>query len=96
MAARAAGRFKHNGQFVMLVPNELDPEDQALGMPLPLPRPKIEENPLLAIFSRPQTQPEEKPELAATPASAATTAAAVETLMVPARSNTIARLEVVP
>ena len=39
-AARAAGRFKHNGQFVMLIPNELDPDDQALGMPLPQPRPK--------------------------------------------------------
>jgi membrane-bound lytic murein transglycosylase A len=24
-AERAAGRFKHNGQFVMLIPNELDP-----------------------------------------------------------------------
>ena len=39
-AERAAGRFKHNGQFVMLIPNELDPDDEALGMPLPLPRPK--------------------------------------------------------
>ena len=39
-AARAAGRFKHNGQFVMLIPNELDPDDEALGMPLPQPRPK--------------------------------------------------------
>jgi membrane-bound lytic murein transglycosylase A len=67
-AARAAGRFKHNGQFVMLVPNELDPEDQALGMPLPQPRPAIPENPLLAIFSKPQPKPEEKPE----PAAAAT------------------------
>ena len=39
-AERAAGRFKHNGQFVMLIPNELDPDDEALGMPLPMPRPE--------------------------------------------------------
>ena len=39
-AERAAGRFKHNGQFVMLVPNELDPADEANGTPLPPPRPK--------------------------------------------------------
>lgn len=64
-AARAAGRFKHNGQFVMLIPNELDPEDQALGMPLPQPRPKVDENSLVAIFNRPQAKPEDKPEPAA-------------------------------
>jgi membrane-bound lytic murein transglycosylase A len=68
-AARAAGRFKHNGQFVMLIPNELDPDDQALGMPLPQPRPKIEENNVLATFSKPQTKPEDK---AGTPAAAST------------------------
>ncbi len=39
-AERAAGRFKNAGQFVMLVPNELDPADEALGVPLPQPRPK--------------------------------------------------------
>jgi membrane-bound lytic murein transglycosylase A len=38
-AARAAGRFKHYGDFVMLVPNELDPADIARGVPLPLPKP---------------------------------------------------------
>jgi membrane-bound lytic murein transglycosylase A len=68
-AARAAGRFKHNGQFVMLIPNELDPEDEALGMPLPQPRPKVEDNSLLAIFTRPQEKPEDKPE--PSPAAAA-------------------------
>jgi len=39
-AARAAGRFKHSGQFVMLVPNELDPSNIARSVPLPLPKPK--------------------------------------------------------
>jgi len=38
-AARAAGRFKHFGQFVMLVPNELDPGNIAQSVPLPLPKP---------------------------------------------------------
>lgn len=37
-AARAAGRFRHPGQFVMLVPNELDPARSAPPVPLPLPR----------------------------------------------------------
>ena len=60
-AARAAGRFKHNCQFVMLIPNELDPDDEALGMPLPKPRPK-EEKSWFAIFSRPQANPEDKAE----------------------------------
>lgn len=41
-AARAAGRFKHSGQFVMLVPNELDPSNVARSVPLPLPKPKDE------------------------------------------------------
>jgi membrane-bound lytic murein transglycosylase A len=39
-AARAAGRFKHPGQFVMLIPNELDPSNVARSVPLPLPKPK--------------------------------------------------------
>jgi membrane-bound lytic murein transglycosylase A len=56
-AARAAGRFKHNGQFVMLVPNELDPDDEALSMPLPQPRPK--DTSLVASITPPK--PEEKP-----------------------------------
>ncbi len=38
-AARAAGRFKQYGQFVMLVPNELDPGRLLKQVPLPLPRP---------------------------------------------------------
>jgi membrane-bound lytic murein transglycosylase A len=40
-AARAAGRFKHFGQFVMLVPNELDPGNIAQSVPLPLSKPKL-------------------------------------------------------
>ena len=43
-AARAAGRFKQFGRFVMLVPNELDPARLERGdVPLPLPRPKLDE-----------------------------------------------------
>ena len=38
-AERAAGRFKHPGQFVMLVPNDLDPAGAADGVRMPLPRP---------------------------------------------------------
>lgn len=41
-AARAAGRFKHNGRFIMLVPNELDPARLSRDIPLPLPRPNID------------------------------------------------------
>lgn len=39
-AARAAGRFKHFGHFVMLVPNELDPSNVASAVPLPPGKPK--------------------------------------------------------
>ena len=68
-AARAAGRFKHPGQFVMLIPNELDPDDEALGMPLPQPRPK--DTSLVASVT-PQAKPDDKP-AAVTPAIAAPT-----------------------
>lgn len=75
-AARAAGRFKHNGQFVMLIPNELDPDDQALGMPLPQPRPKPGETSQIASYARPGAAQEAKSEAvpaatAAIPATAA-------------------------
>jgi membrane-bound lytic murein transglycosylase A len=65
-AERAAGRFKHNGQFVMLIPNELDPDDEALGMPLPQPRPKdgFFSN-MMSLFSKPKPEKEEKVEPAA-------------------------------
>ena len=68
-AARAAGRFKHNGQFVMLIPNELDPEDEALGMPLPQPRPK--DTSLVASAAPSPANHEEKPVTTAVPAAAA-------------------------
>jgi membrane-bound lytic murein transglycosylase A len=71
-AARAAGRFKHPGQFVMLLPNELDPDDEALGMPLPQPRPK--DTSVVASVT-PQAKPDEKP-AAAMPAVAVPAVAA--------------------
>ena len=72
-AARAAGRFKHPGQFVMLIPNELDGDDEALGMPLPQPRPK--DTSLIASVT-PQAKPDEKPAAAVSPAAAVPAAAA--------------------
>jgi membrane-bound lytic murein transglycosylase A len=38
-AASVAGRIKHNGRFVMLLPHELDPKVLKGDVPLPLPRP---------------------------------------------------------
>jgi membrane-bound lytic murein transglycosylase A len=38
-AARIAGRIKHSGRFVMLLPRALDPVAAASEMPLPPPRP---------------------------------------------------------
>jgi len=38
-AASVAGRIRHNGKFVMLVPHELDPKVLKGDVPLPLPRP---------------------------------------------------------
>lgn len=64
-AERAAGRFKHSGQFVMLVPNELDPDGEADGIRLPLPRPA---GPSLVAKS---TAPEPEPKLASRAADAA-------------------------
>lgn len=40
-AARASGRFKQFGRFVMLVPKDFDPAADAAKLPLPLPRPAI-------------------------------------------------------
>lgn len=59
-AERAAGRFKHPGQFVMLIPNELDPDDTALGMPLPQPRPKDGMvASFMSLFKKPKVEKEE-------------------------------------
>ena len=59
-AERAAGRFKHPGQFVMLVPNELDPDGEADGIRLPLPRPAGPE--LVAKSTTPDAKSEPKSE----------------------------------
>ena len=42
-AARIAGRIRHPGRFVMLLPRELDMIEAGRHMPLPLPRPKLAE-----------------------------------------------------
>lgn len=51
-AARAAGRFKQFGRFVMLVPNELEPERLEKQIPLPLPRPAIADEPVRVVERR--------------------------------------------
>lgn len=77
-AARAAGRFKHFGQFVMLVPNELDPANVARSVPLPLPKPKDETPGKVAARETDQTAGSAakpaKPETPRTTASVKTTA----------------------
>ena len=40
-AGRIAGRIRHPGRFVMLLPRELDMSRPASEMPLPVPKPKI-------------------------------------------------------
>jgi membrane-bound lytic murein transglycosylase A len=47
-AARIAGRIRHSGQFVILVPRELDPVDAAHEMPLPQQRPDSQARPTVA------------------------------------------------
>jgi membrane-bound lytic murein transglycosylase A len=42
-AGRTAGRIRHRGRFVMLLPRQLDIAETAREAPLPLPRPKIAE-----------------------------------------------------
>ena|GEM_PF-283165 len=68
-AERAAGRFKHPGQFVMLVPNELDPSGEADGVRMPLPRPP--EAGVVAKATTPDTKAAAKPEAEARVASSA-------------------------
>lgn len=73
-AERAAGRFKHNGQFVMLIPNELDPDDEALGTRLPMPRPKDGFfASMMSVFTKPKPEKEAaeeaKPNAASLPAA---------------------------
>ena len=40
--ANIAGRMRHPGRFVMLVPNAIDPWKPKGDIPLPLPRPSAE------------------------------------------------------
>jgi membrane-bound lytic murein transglycosylase A len=47
-AARVAGRLKHWGRFVMLIPSALDPVEAGKDAPLPLPRPAIAETEMTA------------------------------------------------
>lgn len=42
-AARIAGRIRHPGRFVMLLPRELDMVEAGKHMPLPVPKPSIPE-----------------------------------------------------
>jgi len=42
-AARIAGRIRHPGRFVMLLPRELDMIEAGRNVPLPLPKPKLPE-----------------------------------------------------
>ena len=42
-AARIAGRIRHPGRFVMLLPRELDMVEAGKRMPLPVPKPVIPE-----------------------------------------------------
>ncbi len=42
-AARIAGRIRHAGRFVMLLPRELDMIEAGKHMPLPVPKPIIPE-----------------------------------------------------
>src|SRR5438876_2552401 len=42
-AARIAGRIRHAGRFVMLLPRELDMIEAGKHMPLPVPKPNVAE-----------------------------------------------------
>jgi membrane-bound lytic murein transglycosylase A len=43
-AGRIAGRIRHPGRFVMLLPRELDMIEAGKHMPLPVPKPRIPED----------------------------------------------------
>ena len=51
-AARIAGRIRHSGRFVMLLPRELDMIAAGRHMPLPAPKPKLSE--LVAVNKQEQ------------------------------------------
>jgi membrane-bound lytic murein transglycosylase A len=51
-AGRIAGRIRQQGQFVMLLPRELDMVEAGKHMPLPVPRPPIPEGTQVKIDTR--------------------------------------------
>jgi len=76
-AARIAGRIKHPGEFVMLLPRELDPVAAARNMPLPPERPRAGSVPWISAADMIDPTADDapargtKPAVAAAPAPAA-------------------------
>jgi membrane-bound lytic murein transglycosylase A len=72
-AARIAGRIKNSGQFVMLLPRELDPVEAARDTPLPRARPsdsflsRFTESEMIDPTAEDVPLPEPKPAVAAEP-----------------------------
>ena len=75
-AASVAGRIRHNGRFVMLVPHELDPKVLKGDIPLPLPRPTEQQ---ISDFKAEQAKADAKDHKAAQGAPAAAKNKAVKT-----------------
>jgi membrane-bound lytic murein transglycosylase A len=76
-AARIAGRIKHAGEFVMLIPHELDPVAAGRDTPLPPERPSgvsmsltTMDDPTAVDPPAEVTQPAAKPAAAVTPTAA--------------------------
>ena len=69
-AGRIAGRIRHRGRFVMLLPREVDMIEAGRHMPLPVPKPRILEHRSAATRSVLQTVPARlQPARASRPAS---------------------------
>ena len=68
-AGRIAGRIRHRGRFVMLLPRELDMIEAGRHMPLPLPKPRTLEHRRAATTSVRQADPALLPARASRPAS---------------------------
>ena len=81
-AARIAGRIKNSGEFVMLIPRELDPVQAGQDMPLPMARPSafglgsssMEDPTVVDPTVDGVPLPEEKPATAPRPAAVAASA----------------------
>jgi membrane-bound lytic murein transglycosylase A len=72
-AGRVAGRIRHPGRFVMLLPRELDLVEAGKHMPLPVPKPKIPQAEAKKDGggkSKPQTLQGDRPHRQAGPARA--------------------------